>query len=274
VALPDSHGKTPSTSDFPWIRGTGYMWSRWWGSPELVARASRVAAEQLKNDDDGQVLEIDVFVKEDIEHFDSANAFLEQVTDDALRHWHLVLVSVETSDVSISVRFLRRRISGRRLLEYEGGSAVVLTVLLMEGASDDVDIESVRDAVGRALERARPFGSVPRRVHAWDAQHPGQATLGPDWITMLLLWCTFGAISFVVVIGPGGSFPLAASIVLGLAASFIGTWAVRFVDDLLVGKVTISTGRRGWQRFAFITNLLAIPAISAAVGLLVKYALS
>lgn len=63
----------------------------WWGAPDLLAHIISVAVAGLERCGVANPpVAIDVTVGNDIEHFTSSRDFLDSVTVDALRHWHVL----------------------------------------------------------------------------------------------------------------------------------------------------------------------------------------
>jgi hypothetical protein len=128
------------TSEYAWG-----IWPSWQGAPDLVARVGRVAIELLSEDRFTPECWIQVYVDDDVEEFASPDAFLEDVTAQALRSFASLTIEVTRREdgAYVSVAFVRK--TGEPRWFTQG-------VLLQVGAPDSV---AVRNRLAYVIFRGR-----------------------------------------------------------------------------------------------------------------------
>lgn len=116
LATAPARGELESPDEPPAVWAT---WSCWWGSPQLVAQLARKARSAVAavGPRAEPAFEIALTVGDDVEHFESADAFLVGASPEALARFELLELRVRGNGVDLRVGFerpKRSRLGGGR----------------------------------------------------------------------------------------------------------------------------------------------------------------
>jgi hypothetical protein len=280
----DSSGGTPQPPQHAWAISSG-----WCGPPELLARIAAAAIEALRELENSQTrCAVDVTVPVDrrgrrfgrhafdVEKFDSPESFTERVTDDALRKFVRIDITVLGREASVRIIIVRERgFKLRRIVQ----TFVVRRWPPDEGVFLDVTsrdpnaygVGDVRDRVLAAIERGHsdwrhvmsssgertPFGTASAFRRKDD---PREALLTRGMFGVLILFAILAQLGWTST--DRAFFQWGSAVAFGVVLS-----AVAF---LLLPVIEVSASTRIGQagRAALRVALLAA---GPAVGLLLNH---